>query len=82
MSSVVERRMRWVVVLFTAATAATAAMDKWTSPPLDGPMLALVITAVGALLLGLSSGPAPPPTGGEALRPAEEAPLPRAEEEN
>lgn len=51
-----QKRILWAVGLFTAATAMTAAMGKWTRVPLDGTTMALVVMAVGALLIGLGAG--------------------------
>ncbi len=77
----IRKRLLWVVGLFTTATAATAVIGRWARWPAEGPAMALIVTAVGALLIGLAAGGSPPPEGGEQTGPAPDASLGRAEEE-
>jgi hypothetical protein len=54
-----QRRIGWAVALFAVATAATAELGNWLKAPLLGPAAALVVTVVGALLIGLAPGDRP-----------------------
>ncbi len=73
----IAKRMVLVVALFASVTAAAVVMGHLLrSPP--APTMALLVTALGAVLIGLAAGHAPP---GDAEREGLAPPLPTAEEE-
>jgi hypothetical protein len=53
-----KKRIAWALALFVAATIVTSRLGHWLGAPLLAPTSALVVTAVGMLLIGLA-----PPEG-------------------
>ncbi len=72
-----ERRLWVAAAFFAAAIVMTGSFGRWLRPALVGPASALLLAALGVLLIGLAP---PPPTRRTRRRGAAPQPAAAAEE--